>query len=178
MSAANKPDQMLVTVDAAIFLWKDSELNILLIQRKNDPFKDAWALPGGFVDKDEALDKAAKRELKEETGMRAVNLEQFGAFGDPKRDPRGRVVSVGYLGLVSAAREKVKAADDAADAQWYSLNKLPKLAFDHKKIITEATQRLKERVIQQLDGEPSLSDDFKNHDLREILLYMYSLERK
>lgn len=178
MAAIKKTDQILVTVDTAIFLWKEGQLSILLIERKNEPFKGTWALPGGFIEAEEALDKAAKRELKEETGLRGVNLEQFQTFGDPKRDPRGRVISIAYMGLVNASKEKVKADDDAADAQWHSLSKLPKLGFDHKKIVAEASQRVKERVIQQLDGEAPLADDFKNHDLREVLLYMYSIEKK
>ena len=167
-----------VTVDNTVFLWKDGALNLLLIKRKNDPFKDTWCLPGGFVEDGEDLDKAAKRELKEETGLRGVHVEQFQAFGDPKRDPRGRVISIAYLGLVNDSKEKVKAGGDADGAEWHSLAKLPKLGFDHKNIAKVAARHLKERVIQQLDGETALADDFKNHDLREVLLYMYSIERK
>lgn len=167
-----------VTTDSVVFLWREGELSVLGVKRKGDPFEGAWALPGGFVGPDEDLDKAAKRELKEETSLKGVNLEQFHTFGDPKRDPRGRVISVVFIGLVDDSKAKIQAGDDAEDAQWLNVSKLPKLAFDHKKIIKAATQRLQERVIHQLDGASGLNDTFSNGDMRELLLLLYSLENK
>lgn len=119
-----------VTVDI-IVLKKSGQL--LLIKRKNDPFKDKWAFPGGYVEKDEPLICAAMRELKEETGIDNSNLIQFEAVGDPGRDPRGWTITVVYYLTVD---EDVvgKAGDDAADVRWFSVNELPEAAFDHKEI--------------------------------------------
>jgi 8-oxo-dGTP diphosphatase len=129
-----------VTVDIALFYsaTKDNK-EVLLIKRAKEPFKGQWALPGGFVDQDESLERAAVRELEEETGLRRIRLEQFGAFGDPGRDPRGHTVSIGFTACLKKYGE-VKAADDAEDARWYSVKRLPRLAFDHKKIIRAALQ--------------------------------------
>lgn len=127
-----------VTVDIALFYSAtEDHKEVLLIKRAREPFKGRWALPGGFVDSDESLEHAAARELEEETGLRRVRLEQFGAFGDPGRDPRGDTVSIGFTACVKKYGA-VKAADDAEDARWHSINRLPQLAFDHKKLIRAA----------------------------------------
>ncbi|DBA75329.1 hypothetical protein WJX77_010069 [Trebouxia sp. C0004] len=132
-----------MTVDACI-VAKQTPAKVLLIQRKKSPCKDQWALPGGFVDEDEPLDKAAARELQEETSVnpKDVLLTQVGAFGDPGRDPRGWCVSVAYAALVPSTEMGVKAADDAIEAEWYDVTKLPPLAFDHKLIVRTAFQHL------------------------------------
>ena len=132
-----------VTVDIVIFTIKDDDLNVLLVRRKITPFKDDWALPGGFVRIDESLEDAAKRELKEETGVKDVYLEQLFSFGDPNRDPRGRVITIAYMALVNSGNIKLKATTDVSDAQWFSVKKIPKLAFDHKKILDYSLKRLK-----------------------------------
>ena len=111
---------------------------ILLIQRAKDPFANKWALPGGFVNKDEPLARAASRELEEETGMRTEHLEQVGAFGDPGRDPRGWTISVAYFGVVATSQRSVSGRDDAKEARWFPLENLPPLAFDHAEIISSA----------------------------------------
>ena len=127
-----------VTVDITLFYSAtEDNIEVLLIKRAREPFKGRWALPGGFVDKDESLERAAVRELEEETGLRRVRLEQFGAFGDPGRDPRGHTVSIGFTARVKKYGT-LKADDDAEDARWYSINRLPQLAFDHKKLIRAA----------------------------------------
>lgn len=113
----------------------EGRLYVLLIQRAKEPFAGRWALPGGFVNKDEPLIEAARRELREETGLRVRKLRQVGAFGDPGRDPRGWTVSVAYLAEVSGTRHKVQAADDAQDVNWFPVDALPRLAFDHGKIL-------------------------------------------
>ena len=110
---------------------------MLLIQRRHEPFADHWALPGGFVDQDESLEAAATRELKEETGLARAKFKQIGAFGDPGRDPRGHTVSVAFTALLKS-KGKAEAADDAKDVGWHKVKRLPKLAFDHKKIIAAA----------------------------------------
>jgi len=139
-----------VTVDVVLFTMRADDLAVLLVQRAHDPFKCAWALPGGFVDENEPLEKAARRELEEETGVTRVALEQLGAYGDPGRDPRGHTVSVAYVGFAVAEAHPVKAGDDAANAAWHGLRSLSrrgrgavKLAFDHATIIARARQRLR-----------------------------------
>lgn len=130
-----------VTVDIVLFCRSGSGVDVLLIKRAREPFKGRWAFPGGFVDKDESLEHGASRELLEETGLSGIHLEQFGAFGDPGRDPRGHTVSIVFSAML-AGRLQAHAADDAADAKWHSALRPPKLAFDHKKILSLALQRI------------------------------------
>lgn len=130
-----------VTVDVVI-VTRGDQPKVLLIRRKHDPFGGMWAIPGGFVDMDESLEDAARRELREETGVSAGTLEQLYTFGDPKRDPRGRTISVVYLSSVDQDSVKARADDDAAEVGWHPLDKLPPLAFDHDKILECARRRL------------------------------------
>lgn len=116
------------------------ESQILLIKRKNEPFKGCWALPGGFVDEKEDLHQAALRELMEETQVKGADLKQIGAFGNPNRDPRGHMVSVAYFGTLTEEVIAI-ASDDAKEIGWFSLKKLPALAFDHAEIISEGISR-------------------------------------
>jgi 8-oxo-dGTP diphosphatase len=130
-----------VTVDVVI-VTREPRPRVLLIRRKRDPFAGAWAIPGGFVDPNEPLAAAAARELREETGVEHVDLEQLAAFGDPGRDPRGWTVSIAFLARV-AADTAATAADDAAAVGWHPLDVLPQpLAFDHDKILARARARL------------------------------------
>jgi 8-oxo-dGTP diphosphatase len=127
-----------VTADVVLVAGGGEERHILLIRRKKEPFAGKWALPGGFVDENEKLEKAAARELEEETGVRlTTKLRQIGAFGDPGRDPRGHTVSIAFL-AEARRTPKIDAGDDASDARWFPLNKLPPLAFDHRKIVRAA----------------------------------------
>lgn len=126
-----------LTVDIVLFHSAGKRIEVLLIKRAREPFKGHWAFPGGFVDKDESLEDAAARELREETGLGGIHLEQIGAFGNPGRDPRGHTVSVAFTGLLED-RLHAKAADDAADVRWQSALRPPKLAFDHEKILSVA----------------------------------------
>lgn len=134
-----RTSKIFVTVDAVI-LRKSVDYELLLIKRKNEPFKDCWALPGGFVDENEDLKAAAIRELEEETQIKVTDLEQVGAFGKPFRDPRSHVVSVAYFGIVPENTVAV-AADDAKETGWFSIKDLPKLAFDHSDIVTLSLQK-------------------------------------
>jgi 8-oxo-dGTP diphosphatase len=124
------------TVDAAIY--DNSTHSVLLIKRKNEPFKNMWALPGGFMDIDEIPLNAAIRELKEETGIVFQSLKQFRTYGAIDRDPRHRTISTVFYGdIENAIVDKIQAGDDAKEAKWHSINELPELAFDHLKIINE-----------------------------------------
>lgn len=131
-----------VTVDIVIFTILEKTLKVLLVKRKIEPFRDRWAIPGGFVLAKEPLDRAAKRELEEETGVKDVYLEQLYTFGDPSRDPRGRVITVTYMALVDATKIQLHATTDVSDAQWFPFKKIPELAFDHEKILDYAVKRL------------------------------------
>jgi 8-oxo-dGTP diphosphatase len=141
-----------VTVDIAVFAERAGELVVLLIERKHAPFEGSWALPGGFVDVNEALEHAAARELSEETGLTGLTLTQVAAFGDPGRDPRGHTVSVAYVTRVEIDAVKPVAGDDAAKAEWHAWDTLclggegdtrpVKLAFDHAKVLLAARKRL------------------------------------
>src|SRR5215813_13112902 len=119
-----------LTVDCVVFGFGEAELKVLLIERGLEPFKGRWALPGGFVRVEETLDAAARRELEEEAGLSKVFLEQLYTFGEVGRDPRERVVSVAYYALVKLSEHAAKAATDAANAQWFPVAMVPRLAFD------------------------------------------------
>jgi 8-oxo-dGTP diphosphatase len=134
-----------LTVDIAL-VTRDAAPWVLLIQRKADPFKGKWALPGGFVDENERLIDAARRELKEETGVEQADLEPLHTFGDPGRDPRGWTVSVAYLARVSPDQLNPTAGDDAAAVGWFALTELPPLAFDHADILDRVRHRLADRA--------------------------------
>ena len=132
-----------LTVDCAIFCNCNSNKYILLIERANEPFKNKWAFPGGFVDMDEDLETAAYRELKEETGFEKIKLNQFRTYGAVNRDPRGRTVSVVYLGELKAEQlPLVKGEDDALKAKWIDIENLPELAFDHEEIMKDLKNHL------------------------------------
>lgn len=135
-----RKSNIFLTVDAVIVKKTRSDYSILLIKRANEPFKNDWALPGGFVDQDEDLMDAAIRELFEETTIKTDHLEQIGSFGKPFRDPRSHTVSVAYFGMVPENTVAV-AADDAKEAAWFPIKELPKLAFDHQEIVTLALQK-------------------------------------
>ena len=139
-----------VTVDCVVFGLDDAQkLKVLLIQRGIAPYKDSWALPGGFVRLDESIEAAAVRELKEETGIDKVFLEQLYTFGAVDRDPRDRVITVAYYALINIGEYIVKAHTDAKNAEWFFVENLPTLAFDHEKILDVAKQRLKGKLRYQ-----------------------------
>jgi 8-oxo-dGTP diphosphatase len=135
-----------LAVDCAVFGLDRDGLQALLIRRGIAPYAGRWALPGGFVKLDESLDDAARRELREETGLERVFLEQLYTYGEPDRDPRERVVSVAYYALVRLADHRVQAATDASDAAWFALDDLPQLAFDHDRILATALARLQGKL--------------------------------
>jgi 8-oxo-dGTP diphosphatase len=165
-------DRPAVTADVVIFNLADQDLNVLLICRAYPPFKDQWAIPGGFVHSHESLDAAARRELEEETGVREVYLEQLYTFGAPERDPRGRVITVAYFALVAGA-VPTRAGDEAAAAAWHSVYALPALAFDHAEILKYALQRLRYKLEYTSVGFELLPNEFTLTELQtayEIVL--------
>lgn len=131
-----------LTTDIVVFDRRDGVQSILLIRRGGEPFAGCWALPGGFLEEDETLETCAARELNEETGLVAGPLRLFGAYSEPERDPRGRTVTVAYWTRAEEGSGVVSSGDDTADCRWFALDQLPKLAFDHERIIADAVRTL------------------------------------
>lgn len=158
-----------LTVDCVVFgLDEQAQLQVMLIQRKLPPFQEEWALPGGFVRVEESLEAAARRELREETGLENIFLEQLYTFGAVDRDPRERVVTVAYYALVNRRDYQVKAATDASAAAWYRLDQLPPLAFDHEQILAVAVQRLRGKVRYEPIGFELLPPKFTLSQLQKL----------
>jgi 8-oxo-dGTP diphosphatase len=137
MNSYNHP-RPAVTVDIAVFRQIQDQYQVLLVKRSQPPFKDFWALPGGFVEMRESLEQSAARELEEETGMVDLLLKQVYTYGEPDRDPRGRVISVSFSAVLERAETKIRPGSDAKEVRWFNMNSLPDLAFDHGRIITNA----------------------------------------
>ena len=127
-----------VTVDAIVFRTDQRETEVLLIRRAKEPFKDRWAAPGGFIDMDETPEDAALRELNEETGISGLELYQFHTYGAVNRDPRHRTISIAFTGILKNHGQQAIGGDDAAEADWFPINELPPLAFDHDEIVAGA----------------------------------------
>lgn len=160
-----------VTVDIILFSFRANDLKVLLIQRKHAPFQGRWALPGGFVDMDEDLHQAARRELAEETNITDIYLEQLYTFGQPDRDPRTRVITVSYFALLSAdqaERLAIRGQSDADDARWWSIYQLPELAFDHDRILHYALQRLRWKLEWTALGFLLLPAEFTLSELQKV----------
>lgn len=158
-----------LTVDCVVFgLDPHHRLNVMLIQRNLPPFQGNWALPGGFVRMDESLEQAALRELQEETGINQLFLEQLYTFGAVDRDPRERVVTVAYYALVNLKEHQVKAASDASDANWFDINALPPLGFDHDRVVDIALHRLKNKVRYEPIGFELLPQKFTLFQLQKL----------
>jgi 8-oxo-dGTP diphosphatase len=157
-----------LTVDCVVFGFDEADLKVLLIERGLEPFKGRWALPGGFVRVEETINDAARRELREETGLENVFLEQLYTFGELERDPRERVVSVAHYALVKLGDHRVKAATDASDARWFPAEKPPKLAFDHADILNVAVRRLRGKVRYEPIGFELLAQKFTLSQLQHL----------
>lgn len=157
-----------LTVDAVVFGYEEGLVSVLLVKRKYEPFKGAWALPGGFVLEDESLEAAVERELHEETGVKINYLEQLYTFGKPSRDPRGRVVSVAYFGLVRPDAFSINASTDAEEAQWFDINQLPDISFDHDSILNAAIKRLQGKITYEPIGFELLDKKFTFSDLEKL----------
>jgi len=146
LSVLRKRSKYMLSADAVVFGYSDGQLWVALIERKNEPFKGMWAIPGGFVEGDETIEEAASRELLEETGIDRVYLEQFHVFSAKDRDPRGRVITSAFFALVDSKQYQLIASEDAAKAKWWPAYDLPPLAFDHDKIFEMALAALRQSV--------------------------------
>jgi 8-oxo-dGTP diphosphatase len=161
-------ESLRVTVDIVIFTLRNGSLQVLLVKRGVPPFEGQYAIPGGFIRGDESLKEAALRELHEETGVRNVFLEQLYTFGDPKRDPRGRVITVAYYALIASDKLSLVAGADAADAQWFPASSVPPLAFDHKSILDYALERLRNKLEYTTVGFQLLPEKFTLGELQAV----------
>ncbi|NQZ56213.1 MAG: NUDIX hydrolase [Lentisphaeraceae bacterium] len=157
-----------VTVDCVLFGLGEDKLQLLLIERGLEPFKGSWALPGGFVKMDEDSETAARRELAEETGVNDVYLEQLYTFSKVERDPRERVISISYYGLIKPQTKTLSASTDAVQARWFNIDELPEMAFDHAEIVDKAMERLKGKVKYQPIGFELLPDKFTLPQLQKV----------
>lgn len=158
-----------VAVDAIVFGYTPNEgVSVLLIKRKYEPFKGSWAIPGGFVLEHESLEEAVMRELQEETGVSINYLEQLYTFGEPKRDPRKRILSVSYYALIKPETFRLHATTDAEEAKWFNISSLPKLAFDHQTILDYAITRLRNKISYEPIGFELLDPVFPFSDLHKL----------
>jgi len=155
-----------VTTDCVVFGFDGRDLKVLLIERGIEPYKGCWAFPGGFLNMDENATQGALRELAEETGLKLEHIKEFGTFSDVSRDPRERVISIAFYAL--AKKSDVKGGDDAAKAQWFALNEVPRLAFDHDYMLRKAMQKLKEDIHFEPIGFDLLGENFTMPELQRL----------
>jgi 8-oxo-dGTP diphosphatase len=161
-------ETLLVTADIVIFTVREGSLQVLLVKRGVPPFEGQYAIPGGFLREGESLEEAALRELYEEAGVRNLFLEQLYTFGDPKRDPRGRVITVAYYALFASDKLSLVAGADAAEAKWFPASGLPPLAFDHKSILDYAIERLRNKLEYTTVGFQLLPEKFTLGELQAV----------
>lgn len=165
-----------VTCDIVIFTVSNNGLEVLLVKRGVEPYKNSWAIPGGFIKMNESLEETAKRELYEETGVKDVYLEQLYTFGNVKRDPRGRVITTTYMALTNSEKINLKPKTDVVEAKWFSINKLPQLGFDHKEILEYALKRLRWKFEYTLVGFSLLNKKFKLSELLKLYEIIFDKE--
>lgn len=155
-----------VTTDCVIFAFDGTKLQVLLVKRGVEPYKDRWAFPGGFLQMEESAEEGALRELQEETGLKAAYIKQFHTFTSPHRDPRERVITIAYYALVKM--QEVKGGDDAAEAQWFPIDKVPALAFDHDQILRVAQKELRQQIHFEPVGFELLPEKFTIKELQNL----------
>jgi 8-oxo-dGTP diphosphatase len=162
-----------IAVDVVLFTIQGGTLKVLLVKRRQAPFKGDWALPGGLVGPEESVDNAVLRELQEETSISHIYLEQLYTFGEPTRDPRGRVISIAYYALVNWQQFQLKARHQATEADWFAVKRLPPLAFDHRRIVDYALERLQNKINYTTVGFQLLPRQFTLTELQssyEVIL--------
>jgi 8-oxo-dGTP diphosphatase len=157
-----------LAVDLVVFGYTAQELSVLLLNRKEEPFKGGWTLPGAFLRMDERFSDTCSRILRTKLGMDKLYLEQLYSFDDPGRDPRGRAVSIAYYALVNPAKLKIAAGTMANDVQWIPCRKLPALGFDHRQIFRMALQRLQGKILYFPVGFELLDEQFTMTELHEL----------
>lgn len=157
----------MLTVDVLLFSLETDPASVLLIKRKNEPFKDMWAIPGGFVDMDEEIEAAARREMQEETGLEIGELIQTSWHTKPGRDPRGRTITAVFVSL-NEKNLHANAGDDAADSGWFKLSQLPQLAFDHHDIIRINREKIPELIIKDGLFYNYFEQDLNNKNFEKI----------
>lgn len=168
-----------VTTDAVVFGFDGEQLNILLIERGNEPYLYCWALPGGFIkESDKSAEESVYRELHEETNVEGLYLEEFKTFSSKSRDPRERVITIAFLALVVKSEFTIKGGDDARRAEWFPVNSLPKLAFDHKEIVDTALDKLRRRIHFEPIGFHLLEKEFTMPQLQNIYIAILDPERQ
>jgi len=165
-----------VTVDNVVFSFDGNHLMVLLIRRKNEPFQNQWAFPGGFLDENETLEDAAQRELREETGVSAKYFTQIGTFSKLNRDPRGRTISTAFASVVRFRDAHVAAGDDAKEACWFSVGEMPILAFDHEEIFRKALWMLRIGFLNAPIAFMLLDDIFTLPDMQRLFTDVYGHE--
>ncbi len=168
MTVQKKYDHAVIATDVVIFTIEEGELKVLLIKMKKSPYEKAWALPGGLVRGDEDLDGAARRHLEGKTGVGRVYLEQLASFGDPKRDPFGRVVSVAYFALIPIGTKELKTTAEYGGVAWFAVKKLPLLAYDHKHILEAAHKRLEGKLAYTNIASALLPASFTLTELQKV----------
>lgn len=169
-----------VTVDNIVFSFDGTHLNTLLIRRKNEPFKNKWAFPGGFLDENETLEEAARRELREETGLTPRHFTEVGSFSGLNRDPRGRTISVAFASVVRPKEIKVHAGDDASEARWFPVTEIPALAFDHDTIFQKAVWMLRIGFMNAPIAFALLNDVFTLPEMQRLFtdVFGHSYDRR
>lgn len=155
-----------VTTDCVIFGFDGNKLQVLLVKRGIEPYKGKWAFPGGFLKLDESAREGALRELREETGLTDAYIKQLHTFSEPERDPRERVITIAYYALVKIA--EVKGGDDAEDAQWFTIDDVPSLAFDHDRILRKAIEELRRQIHFEPIGFELLPEKFTMRELQSL----------
>lgn len=175
-STKKKYKYAVIATDVVILTIKNSQLQVLLIKMKKAPYAGIWAAPGGLIKSNESVDNAAHRILMEKTDVKDVYLEQLYTFGEVNRDPFGRVVSVAYFALIPSEKIILKTTKEYGDVGWFPINRLPKLAYDHAKIINVAQLRLKAKLGYSNIVYGLLPKQFSLSELQKI--YEIILERK
>jgi 8-oxo-dGTP diphosphatase len=137
------PEKVLLACDAVLFVNVNKEFHVLLVKRKYDPHKGLYALPGGFVEDNETVEDAVMRELLEETGITGVSMRRFDTYANPGRDPRGRVVTITFVGIADSDKLLPKPGEETESVDFFPVNRLPDLAFDHKQIINDTLMYLR-----------------------------------
>ena len=165
-----------VTADIVVFCFDGSQLNVLLIRRGNEPYKGCWAFPGGFLDEGETMEEAARRELKEETGLSPKEFTEVGSFSDLDRDPRGRTISIAFSSVVRPKQMMAVAGDDAKEARWFNIHEMPKLAFDHEKIYRMALWKLRLAFMTSPISFTLLDDIFTLPEMQRLYTQVFCKE--